>query len=119
MACRLATSPTRISPSLKATTEGVVRDPSALAMITGSAPSKAAITLLVVPRSIPTADAILIAPPLFRFEARSPHQSVKGPYWLFYLLQPNKGAIIFPQSLIVKSTFLLEPMCLVGGLQVQ
>src|SRR5213083_2754630 len=54
-ACRLATCPTSRSPSLvKATTEGVVRDPSALGMTTGSPPSMTAITEFVVPRSIPT-----------------------------------------------------------------
>src|SRR5690625_5294969 len=55
-ACRLATSPTRTSPDLlKATTDGVVRAPSALAMTVGSPPSRTATTELVVPRSIPTA----------------------------------------------------------------
>ncbi len=53
-ACRLATWPTRRSPSLvNATTEGVVRPPSALGMTTGSPPSMTATTELVVPRSMP------------------------------------------------------------------
>src|SRR6185503_1343277 len=53
-AWRLATWPTSRSPSLvKATTEGVVRPPSALGMTTGSPPSITATTELVVPRSIP------------------------------------------------------------------
>ena len=53
-AWRLATWPTRRSPVLvKATTEGVVRLPSALGMTLGSPPSITATTLLVVPRSIP------------------------------------------------------------------
>src|SRR6478752_9519701 len=56
IAWRLATSPTRTSPALeKATTDGVVREPSALGMTTGSPPSRTATTELVVPRSIPTA----------------------------------------------------------------
>ena len=56
MAWRLATSPTRTSPSLeKATTDGVVREPSALGMTTGSPASRTATTELVVPRSMPTA----------------------------------------------------------------
>src|SRR3954451_1525776 len=60
-ACRLATSPTRTSPFLaNATTEGVVRAPSALAMTVGSPPSSTATTEFVVPRSIPTARAMLI-----------------------------------------------------------
>ena len=41
IAWRLATSPTRTSPVLeKATTDGVVRDPSALGMTTGSPASR-------------------------------------------------------------------------------
>ena len=58
-AWRLATSPTRTSPFLaKATTEGVVRAPSALAMTLGSPPSRTVTTELVVPRSMPTARAM-------------------------------------------------------------
>src|SRR5688572_13328733 len=58
-ACRLATSPTRTSPDLaNATTEGVVRAPSALAMTVGSPPSRTATTEFVVPRSMPTARAM-------------------------------------------------------------
>src|SRR6059058_3017793 len=53
-ACRLATWPTSRSPSLvNATTDGVVRPPSALGMTTGSPPSMTATTELVVPRSMP------------------------------------------------------------------
>ncbi len=53
-AWRLATWPTRRSPSLpKATTDGVVRPPSELAMTFGSPPSRTATTEFVVPRSIP------------------------------------------------------------------
>src|SRR5262245_53282761 len=58
-ACRLATSPTRTSPDLaNATTDGVVREPSALGMTVGSPPSSTATTLFVVPRSMPTARAM-------------------------------------------------------------
>ncbi len=61
MACRLATWPTSRSPSLEnATTEGVVREPSALGMTTGSPPSITATTELVVPRSIPITLLILL-----------------------------------------------------------
>ncbi len=60
-ACRLATSPTSTSPFLaKATTDGVVREPSALAMTVGSPPSRTATTELVVPRSMPTARAMCL-----------------------------------------------------------
>ena len=54
MAWRLATWPTSRSPSfVNATTDGVMRLPSSLAMTLGSRPSMIATTLLVVPRSIP------------------------------------------------------------------
>src|SRR6478736_10392436 len=60
-AWRLAISPTRTSPVLEnATTDGVVRDPSALAMTVGSPPSRTATTELVVPRSMPTARAMCV-----------------------------------------------------------
>src|SRR4051794_29412469 len=53
-AWRLAGAPTRRSPpSVKATTDGVVRAPSAFSMTVGSPPSSTAIHELVVPRSIP------------------------------------------------------------------
>jgi hypothetical protein len=53
-AWRLATVPTRRSPeSPNATTEGVVRPPSAFSMISASPPSSTAIAELVVPRSMP------------------------------------------------------------------
>jgi hypothetical protein len=58
-ACRFATSPTSTSAFLaNATTDGVVREPSAFAMTVGSPPSRTATTELVVPRSIPTARAM-------------------------------------------------------------
>src|SRR5687768_287393 len=48
--------PTSTSPFLaKATTDGVVREPSEFAMTVGSPPSRTVTTELVVPRSIPTA----------------------------------------------------------------
>ena len=60
-AWRFAVSPTSTSASLvKATTDGVVRKPSAFAMTVGSPPSRTATTELVVPRSIPTARAIVL-----------------------------------------------------------
>src|SRR5690242_9868092 len=63
-AWRLATSPTRTSPDLaKATTDGVVRAPSAFAMTVGSPPSRTATTEFVVPRSMPTARAMCVLPP--------------------------------------------------------
>src|SRR5207245_4460294 len=61
MACRLATWPTRRSPVLvNATTDGVVRPPSSLAMTLGSPPSITATQELVVPRSIPIILAIKV-----------------------------------------------------------
>src|SRR5919106_4169244 len=54
IAWRLATWPTSRSPDLaKATTDGVIRPPSALVMTWGSPASMAATTEFVVPRSMP------------------------------------------------------------------
>ena len=62
-AWRFATVPTRRSPeSVKPTTDGVVRPPSAFSMISGSPPSKIAIAEFVVPRSIPIVRATFNAP---------------------------------------------------------
>src|SRR5207248_10477626 len=53
-AWRLATVPTRRSPDCaNATTDGVVRPPSAFSTTVGSPPSSTAMHELVVPRSIP------------------------------------------------------------------
>src|SRR5674476_42206 len=53
-AWRRATLPTRRSPLLEnATTDGVVRPPSLFGMTVGSPPSRTAMALLVVPRSMP------------------------------------------------------------------
>ena len=62
IACLFASSPTRTSSDLKATIEGVVLFPSALAITVGSPPSSTATTLFVVPKSIPTAFPILNYP---------------------------------------------------------
>src|SRR3954454_10628772 len=56
IAWRLATSPTSTSPVLEnATTDGVVRAPSALGTTVGSPASSTLTTEFVVPRSMPTA----------------------------------------------------------------
>src|SRR5215475_13288229 len=66
-AWRLATSPTRTSPlRANATIDGVVRDPSAFAMTVGSPPSNTLTHEFVVPRSIPTARAMV-------YSSRSSH----------------------------------------------
>src|SRR3954452_17690115 len=53
-ACRLATVPTRRSPPwVNATTDGVVRPPSAFSMTVGSPPSRTDMHEFVVPRSMP------------------------------------------------------------------
>jgi hypothetical protein len=60
IACRRATWPTSRSPSfVNATTDGVVRPPSAFGITTGSPPSITATTEFVVPRSIPMTFAIV------------------------------------------------------------
>src|ERR1700712_4134311 len=60
IAWRRAIWPTSLSPeAVKATTDGVVRDPSAFGMTVACPPSIAAMTELVVPRSMPTALAML------------------------------------------------------------
>ena len=52
--CRRAGVPTRRWPSfVNATTDGVVRPPSAFGMTVGSPPSSTAMHELVVPRSMP------------------------------------------------------------------
>src|SRR5882757_868519 len=59
---RRASCPTSRSPSSeKATTDGVVLDPSAFGTTEGSPPSQTAMTELVVPRSMPTAFAMGIS----------------------------------------------------------
>src|ERR1700722_8168031 len=59
IACRRASWPTRRSPcGVKATTDGVVLDPSAFGITVGWPATVAEITELVVPRSMPTATAI-------------------------------------------------------------
>ena len=64
IAWRLATSPTNTSPAFEnATTEGVVREPSEFGITTASPASKTATTELVVPRSIPTAFAMMCTAP--------------------------------------------------------
>src|SRR3954452_15338676 len=62
-AWRLATVPTRRSPPLvKATTEGVVRAPSAFSTTVGSPPSSTAMHEFVVPRSMPIVLPIPVPP---------------------------------------------------------
>src|SRR3954447_13843223 len=59
-ACRLATVPTSRSPlCANATTDGVVRPPSAFSMTVGSPPSRTAMHEFVVPRSMPIVFAML------------------------------------------------------------
>ena len=57
---RRAGAPTSRCPSLvNATTDGVVRPPSALGITVGSPPSSTAMQLLVVPRSMPMVFAMV------------------------------------------------------------
>src|SRR5436309_14064865 len=81
-AWRRASCPTRRSPDLvKATTDGVVRPPSAFGMTTGSPASMTATTEFVVPRSMPTVFAIVI---LLHF--RGPGTRGAGASWAVYTL---------------------------------
>src|SRR5580658_7083124 len=65
-AWRLATVPTRRSPpEVNATTDGVVRPPSAFSITVGSPPSSTAIHEFVVPRSIPMVFAIVCGAPVY------------------------------------------------------
>jgi hypothetical protein len=57
---------------VNATTDGVVRPPSAFSMISGSPPSSTAIAELVVPRSIP----IVFATVLLLFSLRNLSEKV-------------------------------------------
>src|SRR5918911_1834544 len=62
-AWRLATVPTRRSPlCVKATTDGVVRPPSAFSITVGSPPSRTAMHEFVVPRSMPMVLAMCSSP---------------------------------------------------------
>src|SRR3954469_25854144 len=72
-ACRLATVPTSRSPDcVNATTDGVVRPPSAFSMTVGSWPSRTAMHELVVPRSMPMVFPIL--PLKWRLRKKSERQ---------------------------------------------
>src|SRR4051794_39382543 len=84
IACRLATWPTRRWPSsVKATTDGVVRPPSAFGTTSACPPSiVAATTEFVVPRSMPTALAItaplVLDLPLAALAGRAAREKGKG-----------------------------------------
>src|SRR3990170_2157830 len=76
-AWRLAGAPTRISPSsVKATTDGVVREPSEFSITLGLPPSMIATQELVVPRSMPMIFAMVV--PSVRIQA-TVGDGVSGP----------------------------------------
>src|SRR5438270_13213934 len=82
-AWRRASWPTRRSPDLvKATTDGVVRPPSALGMTTGSPASMTATTEFVVPRSMPTVFAIVD----YSFISAGPGHTGRRANWAVYTL---------------------------------
>src|SRR2546428_108203 len=104
---RLAGAPTSRWPSfVNATTDGVVRPPSAFGMTVGSPPSRTAIQLLVVPRSIPIVFAIFLVPSDWCLLRKSkPHRInllagalVAGT--LFSWALPAAGAKIQPPRLV-------------------
>src|SRR5438128_12505332 len=96
-AWRRASWPTRRSPDLvKATTDGVVRPPSAFGMTTGSPASMTATTEFVVPRSMPTVFAIYD----FSFNFAGPGRRGAGAGWPVYTLavwglNESEGPIAF------------------------
>src|SRR5262245_17469864 len=75
-ACRRAGAPTSFEPSgRKATTEGVVRAPSAFVITTGEPPSITQTTEFVVPRSMPMILLLLMIGP----RVQDPCQHRAGP----------------------------------------
>src|ERR1700678_4229274 len=91
MAWRFATCPTNRSPVLvKATTDGVVRPPSSLAITLGSPPSITATTELVVPRSMPIIFAIRI---LLLMKCRAWLEWHFSHFLSIYLMQKTEVAI--------------------------
>src|SRR4029453_15404328 len=81
IAWRRASWHTSRSPcSVKATTDGVVREPSALGTTVGWPPSTVAITEFVVPRSIPTALAMTFPPHLVAYDPMAATTAPPGPY---------------------------------------
>src|SRR5689334_10387370 len=96
--------PTSTSPlRAKATTEGVVREPSELAMTVGSPPSRTATTELVVPRSMPTVRAMVFPPGscLSKFGSSLPRAGSPGlsPVRSTCSSGPTRGvAAVFPVS---------------------
>src|SRR6266850_6140157 len=86
IACRFATWPTRRSPLLvNATTDGVIRPPSAFGMIVGSPPSMYATAEFVVPRSIPITRGIALLPLLGDGHHRGPDDPIVQPIRLLVL----------------------------------
>src|SRR5881409_1423052 len=80
IAWRLATCPTRISPSfVKPTTEGVRRLPSWFAITVGLPPSTTETTELVVPRSMPMTFAITVWLHFSRPRGAGVDRSWRGP----------------------------------------
>src|ERR1700687_3939423 len=79
IAWRFANWPTSRSPVfVKATTDGVVRLPSAFGMTTGWPPSIAAMTEFVVPRSMPTTGAAMGSPCERALRARARRRGLGG-----------------------------------------
>src|SRR3954447_1313884 len=100
-ACRLATVPTRRSPDLaKATTDGVVRPPSAFSMTVGSPPSSTAMHEFVVPRSMPMVLPIRL---LLAGEKRFPVERLRQPSGK-NLSRVDADSSVPPRAKIVRST---------------
>src|SRR3954462_7602955 len=98
-AWRLATVPTRRSPPcVKATTDGVVRPPSAFSMTVGSPPSRTAMHEFVVPRSMPMVLAMCGSSLLPVLSAQNLSPVVADPSRLAQGLRPERTQ---PAGLVV------------------
>src|ERR1700693_5063898 len=110
-ACLRARLPTRRSPDfVNATTDGVVREPSAFGMTTGSPPSMTAMTELVVPKSIPTVFGMC------RFPSRCAVEREFEFLWL--CLSPrrhHKNRLPRASRLVCVAIFELDPVDRIAG----
>src|SRR5204862_1073786 len=105
IACRLATCPTRISPSLvNATTDGVSRLPSWFGITVGLPPSMTATTEFVVPRSIPMTFAMFAAASFLAFSSAGFAGAIP------FLGEASEGAVDTPSEVLQNVDLDLAPL---------